>query len=198
MHPFSAEKGCRRANVSLVRPSREAAVVLAIFANPPHHVVFVERAAHLRDHPGQIGLPGGSVDDADGGDHARAALRELKEELGVPPARVTLLGRLPVLRQRINTFVVTPFIGTLAPGTKLTIDANETAAVFTVPLAEIIAPGAIREGIEVVGDRRVETLQFDYDRLHVWGLTARILHAFVAEWRTRDSALREGVEAALL
>ena len=38
---------------------RPAAVVLGIFEEPPHGVIFIERAAHLRNHAGQIGLPGG-------------------------------------------------------------------------------------------------------------------------------------------
>jgi 8-oxo-dGTP pyrophosphatase MutT (NUDIX family) len=180
-----------------VRQTRAAAVLVAISADPPYPVVFVERAAHLRDHPGQIGFPGGSVDAADGDDRVRTALRELHEEVGVAAERVTIVGRLPDVRQRSNNFVVTPLVGVILPATPLLIDAAETAAVFNVPLEAIVEPGAVHPGVETFGDRAIETFIFDYGPLHVWGLTARILHDFVAAWTAPDSALRAATESAL-
>ncbi len=44
---------------------RQAALVIAIFRASSQGVVLVERAAHFRDHPGQIGLPGGGVHPED-------------------------------------------------------------------------------------------------------------------------------------
>ncbi len=131
---------------------RIAAVTIAIIAAPPHGVLFVERAAHLRDHPGQIALPGGSADPADGGDLERTALRELREEVGVAPERVTILARLPLVRQtRANNFDVTPFVATVAPG-GFTIDGTETAGMFTIPL-EVIVGDALRAGTVEIAER---------------------------------------------
>jgi 8-oxo-dGTP pyrophosphatase MutT (NUDIX family) len=172
-------------------------VLIAISADPPHPIVFVERAAHLRDHPGQIGFPGGSVDAADGNDRAQTAVRELHEEIGIAPDRVTIVGRLGDVRQRTNTFIVTPIIGVISPATPLTIDPAETAAVFSVPLAAVVAPGAVYPGRETVGGLAIETFVFDYGALHVWGLTARILHDFVGAWNDAGSPLRSAIENAL-
>ncbi len=180
-----------------VLPTRAAAVLLAIFADPPHPVVFIERAAHLRDHPGQIGFPGGSADSADGDDRVRTALRELREELGVASERVTVVGRLPETHQRTNNFIVTPVVGVLRGATSLTIDATETAAVFTVPLEAVVAPGAVHPGIETIGEFAIETWVFDYGDLHVWGLTASILQEFVAAWNDAASPLRGAIESVL-
>src|ERR1700736_6893982 len=95
---------------------RTAAVAFAILKAPPHGVIFIERASHLRDPPGQIALPGGSVDAEDGGDLRRTALRELREEVGVAPERVTIVGQLPMVSQRrAHNFDVTPFVATVAP-----------------------------------------------------------------------------------
>jgi Pyruvate/2-oxoacid:ferredoxin oxidoreductase gamma subunit/ADP-ribose pyrophosphatase YjhB (NUDIX family) len=110
---------------------RKAAVAVAVNARPPHGVIFVERASHLRDHPGQIGLPGGRVDAADGDDLRRTVLRELHEEIGVTPERVTIVGNLAQVSQRVNTFDVTPFVAVIAPG-PFTIDGSETAGMFTM------------------------------------------------------------------
>jgi 8-oxo-dGTP pyrophosphatase MutT (NUDIX family) len=149
-------------------PRRQAAVVIAIFRTPPHGIVFVERAAHLRDHPGQIGLPGGGVHPEDAGLPA-TALRELYEEVGIEAARVSIVDELPVIHQRIaNNFDVTPFVAVVEPG-ELRIDGTETAGVFVVPLARVLAFARHEDAIVFEGRR-------------IWGLTARILHAFVDRW----------------
>jgi 8-oxo-dGTP pyrophosphatase MutT (NUDIX family) len=174
---------------------RTAAVSVAILRTPPHGVVFIERAAHLRDHPGQIALPGGSVDPDDGGDLRRTALRELSEEVGVAQERVTILGQLPVARQtRANNFDVTPFVAVVAPG-PLTIDGTETAAVFTIPLAVIVEE--LTHGTHTIGELTIETYLLDYESRRVWGLTGHILRSFVEAWNDPANPLRAAVEAAL-
>ena len=173
---------------------RTAAVALAFSSAPPHGAIFIERAASLRDHPGQIALPGGSVDPVDEGDLRRTALRELWEEVGVAASRVTIVGRLPMVRQtRANNFDVTPFVAAVEPG-PLTIDGSETAAVFTIPLETIVAE--LTHGTVAVGDVSVETHLLDFESRRVWGLTAMVLRSFVDAWRNPEDPLRAALEAA--
>lgn len=174
---------------------RKAAVAVAIIAAPPFGIIFVERADHLRDHPGQIGLPGGGVDPVDGGDFEHTVLRELREEVGVTPARVRIVGRLPMVSQHVNTFDVTPFVAVVAPG-PLTIDGNETAGVFTIPL-DVVISDALGLGTVAVGERIVESFILDYDQRRVWGLTGRILRSFAEAWHDPATGLRAAVEAEL-
>jgi 8-oxo-dGTP pyrophosphatase MutT (NUDIX family) len=167
---------------------RRAAVVIAIFRIAPHGIVFVERAAHLRDHPGQIGLPGGGVHPEDR-DLEATALRELHEEVGIEPARATIVAQLPMLQQRlVNNFDVTPFVAVVEPG-ELTIHAAETAGVFVVPLAALLDPGLRKGSVEHRGIR-VRSLVLDYEGHRIWGLTARILDSFVAGWEQRGLRAR--------
>jgi 8-oxo-dGTP pyrophosphatase MutT (NUDIX family) len=157
----------------MLGPRRRAAVVIAIFRIPPHGIVFVERAAHLRDHPGQIGLPGGGV-HAEDATLADTAVRELHEEVGIDASRVRLVDELPVIRQRVaNNFDVTPFVAVVEPG-ELRIDASETAGVFVVPLERVLAFAGHESSIDFEGRR-------------IWGLTARILHEFVDRWNDGGS-----------
>jgi 8-oxo-dGTP pyrophosphatase MutT (NUDIX family) len=175
-------------------PRRPAAIVIPIFADAPHDVVFVERAQHLRRHAGQIAFPGGAVDEEDEGDHARAALRELEEEIGFPSTAVTIVGQLEPVRQQRNAFNVTPFIAAIAPGTSLVLDLNEASAAYRVPLGAILEPGAVHPGIEVIDGRRIETTLFDYGPMHVWGLTGHILATFVLRYSAAESPLRAALE----
>jgi 8-oxo-dGTP pyrophosphatase MutT (NUDIX family) len=179
-------------------PRRPAAVVIPIYANPPHEVVFVERAAHLRRHAGQVAFPGGAVDDEDEGDLSRAGLRELHEEIGIPPAAVAVVDRLAMIPQTRNIFNVTTFIAVVAPDTPLVVDLNEASAAHRVPLGAILAPGAIHRGIEVREHVQISTWQFDYGAMHVWGLTGSILRAFTRRYRAPGSPLRAALEQRLL
>lgn len=183
---------------SAAAPRRLAAVVMPIFANAPHEVVFIARASHLRRHAGQIAFPGGAVDDEDEGDLARAGLRELHEEIGIPPAAVTVVEQLDLIRQTNNVFNVTPFVAVVAPETPLVVDLNEASAAHRVPLAAIVEPGAVHPGIEVIGEHRRQTYLFDYGALHVWGLTGKVLDDFVRRYHAPDSPLRAALDARLL
>ena len=71
-------------------------------------MLFTERAAHLKDHAGQISLPGGRL--AAGETPADAALREAHEEVGLEPATVDVLGSLDELLTGTG-FTITPVVG---------------------------------------------------------------------------------------
>lgn len=174
---------------------RRGAVLLSIAVNPPHGVLFVERASHLRRHPGQIGLPGGIVDPADGDDPEKTALRELREEIGVEAKFVTIAGRLPDVEQNLNRFIITPIVGTLAPAARFTVDGDEIAGVFVVPLSVIVAEGSVYEDAAAGPGRAKPMYALDYEGKHIWGFTGRVLKSFVDEWKRSDSALRRTLQA---
>ncbi len=173
---------------------RPAAVVLGILDAPPHGVIFIERAAHLRKHAGQIGLPGGGMDPGDGGDLRVTALREMAEEVGVAPERVTIVGELPAINARVNNYTVTPFVATVAAG-DLRVDTTETVGVFTVPLERVVAD--LQEDTVSIGVFKIESPVLDHAEKRIWGLTGHILRAFVAAWNDPENGLRGRVEARL-
>jgi ADP-ribose pyrophosphatase YjhB (NUDIX family) len=174
----------------------EAAVMIVIFADAPHGVVFVERAGHLRRNPGQIGLPGGMTDPIDGADPATTAARELYEELGIGPQSIRVVGSLEPQRQMSSGVTVTPIVGVLEPRTPLQVDGTETIGAFTVPLATIVAAGAVREDPATTLARGRTGYALDHEGRYIWGLTARILKVFADEWNRERSALRAAIEAA--
>lgn len=173
---------------------RAAAVVICIETVTPHNIIFVERGAHLRHHAGQIGLPGGSADAQDDGDLALTALRELHEEVGVAPDRVTLVGALPRLQPRVSRFDVTPFVAVIEPG-PLTIDTRELDGAFVVPLATVLEE--LYEGHHDIGSFRVKTPLLDVGERRIWGLTGHILREFATAWNDPGNPLRAAVQAKL-
>jgi 8-oxo-dGTP pyrophosphatase MutT (NUDIX family) len=175
---------------------RRGAVLVPILSDAPQSVVFVERATHLRRHPGQIGFPGGGAEPLDAGDPVRTALRELAEEVGVGDERVSVVGRLPDLEQAMNRFIITPIVGVLDAKTRFAPDGDEIAGVFGVPLASIVSDGAVYEDVAISRARGKTMYALDYEGRHIWGLTGRILKSFVDAWTTPASALRAAVETA--
>ena len=173
---------------------RPAAVVLAINVRPPHDVIFVERAAHLRSHPGQIGLPGGGMDPIDDGDLERTALRELHEEVGIAPEHVRFAGRLSPIRARVNRYVVTPFVAIVAD-VPLHVEPGELTGAFTVPLTEIIE--RLTDGVYTFGSFEIETPLLEVGARTIWGLTGHVLRDFVEQWESAQSPLRARIEALL-
>jgi 8-oxo-dGTP pyrophosphatase MutT (NUDIX family) len=169
----------------------QAAVIIPFVRHAEPTLVFVKRAAHLRRNPGQIAFPGGLIDASDGPDPAAAALREFEEELGVPRERVRIVDRLDGVVTLALNVAVAPFVGVLEPPVAFRFDPAETESVHEVPAAALYEPGALHPGTEPVerdGELfLVHTWLFDFRKLHVWGATARMLHALV----TRYSSLEQ-------
>jgi 8-oxo-dGTP pyrophosphatase MutT (NUDIX family) len=174
-----------------------AAVVIPIVRSDNPAIVFVRRAEHLRRNPGQIAFPGGVVDVTDG--NARdAALREFEEELGLPRERVAIFARLEDVVTLALSVTVTPFVGTIDPPLDFAVDPGETADVHEIPLFAIYETGALHRGSEAVfhdGTRYdVPTWLFDFAGIHIWGATARMLHALVVRYPTIDALMNAPLE----
>ncbi|MEW5297679.1 MAG: hypothetical protein WDW36_000870 [Sanguina aurantia] len=112
-----------------------AAVLVPLFEDDQGvvRVVLTQRCSNMRSHGGEVCLPGGKRDPADGGDDVVTALREAQEELGLDPATATVLLSLPPLLSK-HYLSVTPVIATIPASFVPTPSPHEVAAVFTVPL----------------------------------------------------------------
>ncbi|WP_395572856.1 NUDIX hydrolase [Streptomyces sp. BK79] len=140
-------------------------------------LLLMERAGTLRSHAGQPAFPGGALDPEDGdpqGDGPlRAALREAEEETGLDPAGVQLFGVLPKLYIPVSGFVVTPVLAWWREPTPVgVVDPNETARVFTVPVADLTDPANRATAVHPSGFKGPAFL---VESALVWGFTAGII-----------------------
>ena len=75
-------------------PYRHASVLVPIVIRDQPQVLFTKRTSHLKDHAGQISFPGGRAEPTDA-DVVATALREAREEIGLEPDRIEVIGSLP-------------------------------------------------------------------------------------------------------
>ncbi|MEZ5704726.1 MAG: CoA pyrophosphatase [Burkholderiaceae bacterium] len=163
------------------RPPVQAAVLLPVVVRPRLTLLLTQRSAHLASHAGQIALPGGKLDAGDA-DAVAAALRETREEVGIEPERIEVLGTLPEYTTG-TAFVITPVVGLVSPGFELQPNPGEVDEVFEVPLDFLMDPvnhrrhawdweGTVREWYSMPYQEAAGQERF------IWGATAGMLRNF--------------------
>lgn len=156
--------------------ARPAAVLIGIVQRPGGaRVILTRRAAHLRDHSGQVAFPGGKIDAADASPMA-AALREAHEEIGLDPQLVAAIGYLdPYLTG--TGFCVLPVLAQVSPQFEPNPDMREVDAVFEPPLAFLMNPHSHqRQSREWQGIMR-HFYAMPWQGHHIWGATAGMIRA---------------------
>lgn len=178
---------------------RTAAVCIPLLEKEDgFHVLFEVRSGKIGSQPGDVCFPGGMCEE--GESPVDAAVRETVEELLVEPSDLVFVAPSDYIlaASRLSIY---PFVFRLN-GYRGSFSTDEVAEIFTVPLADILAQKpeahlvdtliAPREDFpfeRVIGGRqykwRVRTEKevfYRFGERTIWGLTARLLHAFAKTW----------------
>jgi len=157
-----------------VRVTDAAVLVPLVDRGGAIKVLFTQRTAHLSDHAGQISFPGGRVEAADAG-REETALRETEEEIGLPRARIALIGRLPDY-EIPSGFRITPVVGWIEPPFDLRPDPFEVAEIFEAPLGYFLDPGNYQRRQYHFRGRHRHYMAIPYEGRYIWGATAGMLY----------------------
>jgi 8-oxo-dGTP pyrophosphatase MutT (NUDIX family) len=158
--------------------ARQAAVVFVLYRQGGRWMVpFVRRRGDLRDHPGQVALPGGGVLAGESAWHA--AQREVKEEIGVPVGSLVPVGAGDPIYAAVSNFSVVPFVAYLPdPVPPFVHDARELEGVLAIPLDRLLDDSEWLQS--------EEPWRFRYlaqEESVVWGLTERIVYGLAPRLR---------------
>ncbi|NXA34728.1 NUDT7 diphosphatase, partial [Eudromia elegans] len=120
-------------------PLPKAAVLLPLLVRSGRLCLLLTvRSLQLRRSPGDVCFPGGKSEAADK-DEIETALREAKEEVGLPPEEVEVVCRLVPGIDKMNN-LVTPVVGFIKDTFQATPNPDEVSDVFVVPLEYFIEP----------------------------------------------------------
>ncbi len=162
--------------------ARKAAVLLVLFEHQgATTIVFIRRASTLRAHSGEIAFPGGGVDATDSS-VVIAALREAREEIGLEPDRVEVLGLLHPVFTVVSNYLIVPVVAYLPQGLgTLQLQAAEVTEIILASLSGLIDPTVTHFHTERWSrDGRTRIVYFyDYGEYRIWGATARILNGLL-------------------
>ncbi len=139
------------------RGARPAAVVFILYRSGDRwQVPFVRRRGDMRDHPGQVALPGG----------------------GVP------LGAGDPMYAAVSNFSVVPFLAHLpAPLPAFVHDPGELEGVLEIPLDRLLDDSAWKESADPWRFRYLDhddSVVWGLTERLVWGLTPRLRQALAA------------------
>ncbi len=137
----------------------------------------IKRPDYSGLHSGQVSFPGGKAET--GETAVETALREAKEEIGVDPSAVRVIGQLSSFFVIPSNFMVTPVVGYTQSSVELIPDRHEVARILFGKIADLVGDEAVKtKQIQVAGRYTMEAPHFEIDGEIVWGATAMMLNEF--------------------
>lgn len=178
---IGTEKRINSINRALASDLKCAAVLLPLYRNKRGwHLVFTRRTDLVEDHKGQVSFPGGGCDDHET-QPEQTAIREAKEEIGLLPEDVRILGKLNEVIT-ISHFKVTPVVGVIPWPYIFQLSPSEVSRVFSIPV-EWLAEPAHWDEFDFTPDgspRSFPVVSYhEYDGEILWGASARITQNFL-------------------
>lgn len=175
---------------------KQSAVLMILFeagAPAQTHAVFIMKTADGSRHGGQIAFPGGKVEPEDPSTLA-TALRETREEIGIAPNQLEVLGSLGHFSTLLTGYDVAVFVARPRTALRYLPQYREVAAIFEIPLQKLLeqfnATLTFRSredflnlhfhiAIEPFVRYRNDNWPAQRRTICIWGLTARVLHHFL-------------------
>ncbi|MBF0210548.1 MAG: CoA pyrophosphatase [Desulfamplus sp.] len=159
--------------------------VIALFTKIKEEITLILiQKADIEGYPwrNQMAFPGGNCDPEDISREA-TALRELKEEMGILPEDVKVIGSIGHF-QTIKNKDIEAFVGMLDnhgddsfDPSKIIFDTAEISRVFAIPLSHLIDVHKKRNFTGRLP--ALHELTYSYEDVVIWGVTAKIIHHLI-------------------
>ena len=143
-------------------------------------ILLTQRTEHLSSHSGQVAFPGGKIDPGESPEGA--ALREAEEEVGLNSSQVDVIGTFGPYYSG-SGYCISPVVGMVRGEPELTINEDEVAAAFEVPLSFLMNQKNHNRASRFFKDTEVFYYEIPYQdgdvdppvERRIWGVTAGII-----------------------
>lgn len=162
-----------RERLRYYRPSPDrvdAAVLVPVTDESTPHIILTRRASHMSSHAGEVAFPGGKRDSTDASIIA-TALRESREEVGIPEHEVEVIGELDAFTSKVG-LRVQPIVGMVPHDLVLVPNPGEIESIFRVPVEFFLTEKvSYTHRFRFMGNE-VTVPSFNFGDYVIWGLTA--------------------------
>lgn len=136
---------------------------------------FIRRVSNNSVHSGQIAFPGGRREEEDA-DMIATALREAREEVGIDPFTVRVLGPITDVYTHPSHTLVTPVVGIGQGRPIYRRQPEEVDEILEIKLSDLLNPAHLRRrDIEVRGGWLRAVPCVEVAEVVIWGATACML-----------------------
>ena len=157
-------------------PVASSVLVLLFEENNSFNFILTLRSTKVETHKGQISLPGGVQEKNES--LKETALRETKEEIGVLPKTIEIIGELSSIFIPFSGYKVHPYVGWASAPPKLIPSAYEVERIIIVPINELIDEKNQTQKKTILRGIPVTMPYFSLKGEIVWGATSMILSEF--------------------
>lgn len=162
-----------------VIPKRSSVLIIIYPDDNELSTVLIERSQYNGYHSGQIALPGGKFEKQDAS-LIETALREAKEEIGIVPKNVQILGHLTSLYIPVSNITVLPIVGYQNTVPLFQLNKQEVQSLIKVKIEHLINPEIIKYDYFKTQNTKIKAPYYDIQGQKVWGATAMILSEFLS------------------
>lgn len=149
-------------------------------------VPLIKRPQYDGVHSGQIALPGGKYERADL-TLQTTALREAKEEVGIQPAQVEIIGNLTTLFIPPSRFQVLPVVAYANKKPEFILQKSEVDKLLRISVEELVDEGNLQEKEILLSTRDKLNVPCLYIHGHIiWGATAMIISELIEVIKKAD------------
>ncbi|MFX1405935.1 MAG: NUDIX hydrolase [Promethearchaeota archaeon] len=163
-----------------------SAVVFLILPHKekPYDLVMIRRTKNKKDkHSGEMSFPGGKFDPNYDKTYLDTALRELKEELGIPKTNVNILGCIDD-HLTPKGFIITAFVAYIDENQQMIAQVGEVQEIVKIPITFFANKKNYKERTYLLKDNVIGVGKFIYrsstDKKYViFGATSHIIVNFI-------------------
>lgn len=160
------------------KPSiRNSAVLVLLYFDKEWKTVLIKRPEYNGPHSNQISFPGGKQEPEDK-DLIETAIRESKEEIGLNPENLEILGLLSPIFIPVSNSKVQPVVAYVKTKPDFVPSDFEVEAIIEMEISLLVKEEIRKTETIMVEDRHIDAPYFEIGNRHVWGATAMMLSEF--------------------